>query len=331
AVRQACGPAVMYSANTVLTGIGCLVLMASIHAPLTLVAVITTPAVALATREFGLRIHHHFQQVQDQFSDLSTKVQENLSGARVVRAYVRENAEESAFRRLNEEYVERNRRLIRWSAAFHPMLQLLIGLGYVAVLCYGGLLTYQGQMTVGDLVKFNLFLGRLTWPMIAVGWVVNLIQRAAASMRRLRGILDQQPEIADVPPLVEVEEIAGGIELRDLTFAYEPDAAPVLENISVEVPAGTTVALVGRTGAGKSTLLSLIPRLADPPPGSLLVDGHDVRHLPLAQLRSAIGMVPQETFLFSATVAENIALGRPDASREQIERAARLAGLSQDL
>lgn len=331
AVRQVCGPAVMYGANTLLTGVGALVLMASIHAPLTLVAVITTPAVALATREFGQRIHHHFQQVQDQFSDLSTKVQENLSGARVVRAYVREGREEEAFRRLNEEYVERNRRLIQWSAAFHPMLQLLIGLGYVAVLCYGGLLTYQGQMTVGDLVKFNLLLGRLTWPMIAVGWVVNLIQRAAASMGRLRGILDQEPDIADVPPLVPVESLRGELEFRGLTFAYEKGEAPVLTDISMAVPAGTTVALVGRTGSGKSTLLSLIPRLADPPPDTLLVDGVDVRHLPLAALRKNIGMVPQETFLFSATVGENISLGRPDASREEILRAARLAGLSQDL
>lgn len=360
AVRQVSGPAIMYSANTLFTGVGALVLMASIHAPLTLVAVITTPLVALATREFGEHIHHHFQRVQEQYAELSTKVQENLSGARVVRAYVQEDNEGEAFRALNAEYIERNRRLILWSAAFRPMLQLLIGLGYVAVLLYGGILTYMGQITVGDLVKFNLLLGRLSWPMIAVGWVVNLIQRAAASMKRLREVLETPPEIADEEPLVYVDGIRGDLAFRDLTFAYAeaerprlelvpPDGAgdasaepkarpetgsgavPVLAKIDFAVPAGTTVALVGRTGSGKSTLLSLIPRLVDPPPGTLFVDGIDVRRLPLETLRSNIGVVPQETFLFSETVAENIRLGVPDAPREAVARAAELAGLGEDL
>jgi ATP-binding cassette subfamily B protein len=330
AVRQVSGPAIMYSANTVFTGVGALILMASIHGPLTLVAVITTPLVAVATREFGSRIHHHFQQVQEQYSNLSSKVQENLSGARVVRAYVQEGHEEDAFRRLNEGYVERNRRLILWSAAFRPMLHLLIGVGYVAVLCYGGVLTYQGQMTVGDLVKFNLLLGRLAWPMIAVGWVVNLIQRAAASMKRLKGVIDTPPAIDDEEPLVTVEEVRGDLAFRELTFAYDEDE-PVLHDIDFAVPAGTTVALVGRTGSGKSTLLSLIPRLINPPENTVFIDGIDLRRLPLAALRSSIGMVPQETFLFSETVAENIRLGVPDATTEQVKRAAELAGLGEDL
>ncbi|MEM9291491.1 MAG: ABC transporter ATP-binding protein [Acidobacteriota bacterium] len=375
AVRMVCGPAIMYSANTVFTGIGGLALMASIEPRLTLVAVCTVPAVALATRELGQRVHHHFEQVQEQFSTVSTRAQENLSGVRVVRAYAQENGEILAFRGANRELVERNRRLILWQSAFHPGLQLLVGFGYVGVLAYGGALTYLGAITVGDLVKFNLLLARLTWPMIAVGWVVNLLQRGAASMGRIEEVLEAPVTIAsrgaeNAPPRPGLEGapslfssqsssevFEGRLNLQGLTFSYDVEGAvydkvavddqqrsvaaaaraeagegrSVLMDIDLDVPAGTTVALIGRTGSGKSSLLSLIPRLSDPPPGSVLLDGVDVRELPLASLRSAIGFVPQETFLFSATVEENIAFGRPDASRKEIEEVARLSGLGLDL
>ncbi|HEX2643369.1 MAG TPA: ABC transporter ATP-binding protein [Thermoanaerobaculia bacterium] len=331
AVRMLCGPAIMYMTNTLITGTLALVLMAQIHMRLTLLALITMPIVAVVTKIFGERIHGLFERVQERFSGLTAKVQENLAGVRVVRAYAQEEPERAEFGRLNEEYLTSNRRLIGWSVAFHPLLQALIALGFAAVLWYGGSLVIRRQISVGQFVTFQLFLGRLVWPMIALGWVINLAQRGVASLGRIRSILDVEPAIRDEEPLIDPGEIRGQVSFRHLSFAYRPDSPPVLSDIDFEVPAGATVALVGRTGSGKSTLLSLLPRLADPPHGMLLVDGLDVRHLPLARLRESIGMVPQETFLFSATIRENIALGRPEATLEEVEEAARLAGLETDL
>lgn len=331
AVRMLCGPAIMYMTNTLITGTIALVLMAQIHARLTLLALITTPIVAVVTKIFGERIHVLFERVQERFSGLTAKVQENLAGVRVVRAYAQEEPERAEFGRLNQEYLTGNRRLIGWTVAFHPLLQALIALGFAAVLWYGGSLVIRGQISVGQFVTFQLFLGRLAWPMIALGWVINLAQRGVASLGRIRDILDVEPAIRDEEPLVDPGEIRGQVSFRHLSFAFRPDSQPVLTDIDFEVPAGATVALVGRTGSGKSTLLSLLPRLIDPPHGRLLVDGIDVRHLPLARLRESIGMVPQETFLFSATIRENIALGRPEATVEEVAEAARLAGLDTDL
>ena len=331
AVRMVCGPAIMYSANTLFTGVGCLLLMGKIHLWLTLIAVGTMPLTAVMTREFGQRIHHHFTRVQEGFSNLSTRVQENLAGARVVRAYAQEPQEETAFRHLNTEYVEQNRLLIRWTAAFQPFLRLIIGFGFIAVLAYGGLVTYLGEITVGDFVMFNMFLQKLIWPMVAIGWVINLVQRAAASLERIQRVLSMPVAIRDEEPLVQVDGLRGDIALRDLSFAYGPSSPPVLKDIDLAIPAGTTVAVVGRTGAGKSTLLSLIPRIIDPPPETLFIDGIDSRRLPLGTLRGHIGMVAQETFLFSATVRENIAFGRPEASDEEVLEAAHRAGLDEDL
>jgi ATP-binding cassette subfamily B multidrug efflux pump len=334
AVRLLCGPAIMYSTNTVITGLGALLLMGRINARLMLVALVTAPLVAGATVLFGRRIHVLFTGVQEKFSGISTRVQENLAGVRVVRAYAREAREEADFARVNEDYLEGNRRLVGWSVAFHPLLQALIGLGFAAVLWYGGLLVIRGRISVGQFVTFQLFLGKLTWPMIALGWVINLAQRGTASLIRIQEVLDAEPAIRDVEPLVDPGEIHGAVRFRGLTFAYNPEEAPVppvLADIDLTVAAGQTVAVVGRTGAGKTTLLSLIPRLIEPPEGTLAVDGEDVRRMPLARLRGAIGMVPQETFLFSASIRDNIALGRPAASTEEVTRAARLAGLESDL
>ena len=330
AVRMLCGPAIMYSANTVFTAIGALAFMLSIHVPLTLVALATMPVVAWVTHFVGQRIHVLFEEVQGSFSNLSTKVQENLAGVRVVRAYAREAAEERSFAAANDHYVERNRRLIRWDAAFRPALQGLVGLGFVTVLGYGGWLVLEGTITVGQFVTFNLFLGELVWPMIAIGWVINLVQRGTASLGRMRAIFDRPPTVADAPDAVDPGEVDGAVAVRDLTFAYD-GLPPVLHDVDLDAPAGATVALVGRTGAGKSTLLALVARLFEPPEGSVFVDGHDVRHLRLAPLRRAIGMVPQETFLFSTTVRENIALGRPEASDAEVLEAAEMAGLESDL
>ena len=331
AVRMLCGPAIMYGSNTLLTAAGALFFMLRINVALTLLALITMPFVAVTTNVFAGRIHTLFTGVQEKFADISARVQENLAGVRVVRAYAQEGREEAEFREVNQRYLEDNRQLIRWTVAFHPLLQALVGIGFVAVLWYGGLLVLRGGITLGEFVTFQLFLGKLIWPMIAIGWVVNLAQRGLASLARIRGILDVVPAIRDEEPLVDPREIRGAVRFHNLTYAYQEDAEPVLEGIDLQVTAGQTIAVVGRTGSGKSTLLSLIPRLVNPPEGTLWVDGIDARRLPLARLRSAIGMVPQETFLFSATIRENIALGRPKASLEEVAEAARLAGLETDL
>jgi len=331
AVRMMCGPAIMYSSNTIFTAIGALVLMIQIHLPLTLLSLASMPLVALATKIFGERIHRLFESVQENFSQLSTRVQENLAGLRVVRAYAQEAGEEARFDRVNLRHVERNRRLILWDSAFRPLLQVLVGFGFVAVLWYGGVLVVRGSITVGEFVTFNLFLNQLIWPMIAIGWVINLIQRGSASLGRIRSILDTEPDIADPETPAVVTAIRGDVSVRDLTFAYGAETETILRGIRFDASAGSTVALVGRTGSGKSTLLSFIPRLVDPPPETVFVDGIAVERLPLAELRGAIGMVPQESFLFSTTVRENIALGRPEASREEVEEAAAMAGLGADL
>jgi ATP-binding cassette subfamily B protein len=330
AVRMICGPAIMYSANTVFTAVGALFFMARIHLGLSLVSLCALPLVVLVMRLFGQRIHVLFQQVQSRFSDLSTRVQENLSGARVVRAYAVEEEEKRRFESLNHEYVERNRLLARWSSAFHPLLQVLIGVGFVAVLWYGGSLVASGGITVGELVAFNFFVGKLIWPMIAIGWVINLVQRGLASLGRILEILDTEAEIRDAADAVAPSELRGEVRCHSLEFAYRP-GEPVLRDIDFEVPAGSTLAVVGRTGSGKSTLLSLVPRLVEPPPGAVSVDGIDVRRMRLAALRGAIGFVPQESILFSLTVAENIAFGLPAAGREEVLEAARVAGLEEDL
>lgn len=329
AVRMVCGPAIMYSTNTLFTAAGALVFMIRIHPELTWVALCTLPLAGIVTRFFGQRIHVLFESVQESFSDLSTRVQENLSGARVIRAYAREATEESTFAEINEENVARNRRLIRWSAAFHPLLQVTIGLGTAAVLGFGGVLLIADELTVGQFVTFNLFLGKMVWPMIAVGWVVNIVERAAASFGRIDEILRREPRIRDREPLVQ-REIDGDIAFRGLSYSYD-SGERVLDDIAFEIEAGRTVALVGRTGSGKSTLLSFLPRLLDPPPGALFIDGVDIHRLPLATLRRAIAMVPQESFLFSATLRENLAFGRPDAADREIQRALSMAGLESDV
>jgi ATP-binding cassette subfamily B multidrug efflux pump len=335
AVRMLCGPAIMYSFNTLFVAAGALFFMARIHAGLTLLALCTMPVVAWVTHFFGSRIHQLFTGVQEKFSDISARVQENLAGVRVVRAYAQEEREMSDFERTNEAYLEGNRRLIGWTVAFHPLLQGLIGLGFVAVLWYGGGLVIGGTITLGEFVTFNFFLGKLVWPMIAIGWVINLAQRGTASLVRIRSILDTPPAIRDEEPLADPGpspgEIRGEVRFDRLTFSYRDGLPPVLRDVDVQVAAGQTVALVGRTGSGKSTVLALIPRLFDPPEGTLFVDGIDVRRIPLARLRSAIGMVPQETFLFSSTIRENITLGRPEATVEEVMEAARIAGLESDL
>jgi ATP-binding cassette subfamily B multidrug efflux pump len=333
AVRMICGPAIMYSANTLIMATGAIFFMSRISGRLTLLALITMPLVAFVTKTFGAHIHSLFESVQGRFADLSAQVQQNLSGVRVVRAYAQEEAEKAQFAVLNRDYVEHNRRLIGWSVSFYPLLQGIIGVAAAVVLWYGGTLVLRGTISLGEFVTFNFFLTRLVWPMIALGWVINLAQRGAASLGRMQTVLTAEPEIVDEPPLAVPPggRIAGAVALHNLTFSYSADLPPVLHGIDLSVAAGQTLAVVGRTGSGKSTLLSLVPRLLNPPHGTLTIDTVDVRRLGIEQLRDSIGMVPQESFLFSATIGENIALGSPNATPEQIAEAARLAGLAPDL
>jgi ATP-binding cassette subfamily B multidrug efflux pump len=331
AVRMVCGPAIMYTTNMVVTSIGALTLMAMIHPGLMLVSLLPLPLVVLASRFIGRHIHDLFGNVQKNFGDISAKVQENLSGVRVVRAYAQEAREQQLFDQLNERYVESNQRLIHWDSAMKPLIQFLLGLSTVGILAYGGRLMIAGQLTIGEFVTFNLFLSKMVWPMVSLGWVVNLAERASASLARIHEVLDTEPEIRDAPDAVDPGELFGRITVRGLTFRYQEERQPVLRDIRFEVEAGEKVALVGRTGSGKSTLLALLPRLYNPPAGSLRVDGVDVLRLPLARLRGSMAMVTQESFLFSDTIRGNIAFARPEASADEIREAATLAGLDRDL
>lgn len=334
AVRMTVGPAVMYSANTLILFVAALGLMLSTNVRLTLVALIPLPFVSIAVRYFGSAIHRRFERIQAQLSDLSAVTQEALSGVRVVRAYRQEAAELERFGGANREYLERNRRLVRLQGFFYPTMSLFLGLGALLVLWLGSREVIVGRMTVGQFVAFNAYLAMLSWPMIAFGWVTNMVQRGLASWGRMLEVLDAVPAIAAPPPgrRVELPRVAGAIEFRDLCFSY--GGQPVLDHVTVHIAAGQTVALVGPTGSGKSTLISLLPRLFDPPPGTVFLDGVDVRDLTLAQLRRAVGFVPQEAFLFSESVADNIAFGvggAEAADRARIEWAAGVARLDKDV
>jgi ATP-binding cassette subfamily B multidrug efflux pump len=330
AVRQMVGPAVMYTSNTSLTFIVAIVLMMSIDTRLTLIALIPLPFVSISVQYFGKAIHRRFEKIQEQLSDVSAVTQEALAGVRVVRAYRQEQAELERFRASNEEYVQRNKALIRLQGAFYPSMGLLMGVSELLVLWIGSRHVIAGRMTVGDLVAFNAYLMMLSWPMIAFGWVTNLLQRGMASWKRMLEVLETEPAIADLPTARPIE-VTGQIEFRNLTLRF--GNAVVLDSVSAVLPAGTTTAIVGATGSGKSTLLALLPRLYDPPPGTVFMDGVDVREIPLATLRGAIGFVPQEPFLFSDTIAENIAFGASGdaASRARIEEAGRIARLDKDV
>jgi ATP-binding cassette subfamily B protein len=328
AVRMVLGPGIMYTASTFATFVGTVALMATISPWLLALSVLPLLFVTALVRYFGRRIHERFEAVQAQLSNLAALVQENLSGARVVRAYVQEAHEMARFEAANAEYLKRNRELIRMFGSLYPGIQLLMGTSAAFVLWLGGRMVIAESISLGEFVAFGAYLAMLHWPMIALGWVVNLFERGDASMGRLLEIVDAPPEIGDAAA-VDVPAVRGHVRFSGLTFAYAD--RPVLHDIDLDVPAGSTVAIVGPTGSGKSTLVSLVARLFEAPPGTVLVDGHDVRTVPLATLRKAVGYVPQETFLFSATVRENIAFGLPSPDGPRVEWAAGVAQLARDV
>jgi ATP-binding cassette subfamily B protein len=335
AVRMMIGPAVMYSTTTIVLFIVSVAMMLSLDVWLTGVSLLVLPFVSVSVKLFGSAIHARFERIQAQLSELSAVAQEALAGVRVVRAYRQEQAELERFRAANEEYVQRNRVLVRLQGAFYPSMTFFLGLGALVVLWLGSREVIAGRLTVGEFVAFNSYVAMLSWPMIAFGWVTNMLQRGMASWKRMLDVMDTPVAITDAAAtsaLTDSRQVRGDIEFRGLTFAYG-EGRPVLEDVSLSISAGQTVAIVGPTGSGKSTLLAMLTRLHNPPKGSVYLDGVDVHEIPLHVLRGAIGMVPQESFLFSDTLAANVALGVPaeNATPSAISAAAAVARLDKDV
>jgi len=331
AVRQLAGPMIMYTLQTVFVVLLVLPLMLMLNWWLTFLLFVTMPLVSLTVKVFGQQVHIRFEKIQDFFAQITARAQENFTGVRVVRAYAQESAEIAAFNALNREFAEKNLSLVKIDALMRPLMQFLIGIGFVLIIWAGVPLAIRGEITVGDFTVFNMYLMRLIWPLIALGYVVNLFQRGTASLKRMNAILAVKPTILDVLQTRSQEPIAGEIEFRNLTFRYRTNDEPVLRDINLKIAVGQSVAFVGRTGSGKSTLVNLIPRLLEAPENTVFIDGVSVRDYQLAQLRSSIGYVPQETFLFSDTLAENVAFGVDKTERTDVEWAAEIAGLSEDV
>ncbi|MFQ5843295.1 MAG: ABC transporter ATP-binding protein, partial [Thermodesulfobacteriota bacterium] len=331
AVRMAVGMGLVAITDTLVLGASAIVFMILIDPKLTLFAIIPMPFIALVTTRFSRLVHHRFASVQDSFSKLTEQVRESLAGIRVVKAFAQEGHEKGKLSHIGEEYVGKNLQLIKVWGIFFPLIMLLANLGTVIVLWLGGMETILGTITPGGFVAFMTYLGILAWPMMALGWVINLIQRGSASMSRINKILNTQPEIADHPSLRSITRLKGEIEFRNLTFSYNPGSSPVLKGITFQVNPGEYVAIVGRTGMGKTTLCNLIPRAFDPPSGHLFMDGREIHAIPIKPLRESIGYVPQDTFLFSTTIRENIVFGNPEASQEKIANAARIAQIDEDI
>ncbi len=340
AVRMGIGPAVMYSANTLAFMSGALFFMLHISPKLTLYAFAPLPIVSIVIQRMGKQIHLRFERIQAMFSDITARVQENLSGVRVIRAFVQEGPEISRFAEDNDEYIRRSIKLVRIRGLMWPSLELMLSGSIILVLWLGGREVLQHRINLGDFVAFNTYMVQLTWPIIAVGWVIDIFQRGTASLARIQQLFDENPEItdADVPGTGVPTEVLGAIEFRNLTFRFPKteesgDSEPplVLKNVNLTVPAGTSLAIVGPTGSGKSTLVHLIPRIYDAERGSVWIDGRPIREFPLDVLRKNVGFVPQETFLFSDTIRENIALGVEDSTDAEVRAAADAASIAAEI
>ncbi len=354
AVRMLLGPGLMYPASTIVSTVGSLAFMLSISPKLTVFAFLPLPALSIIVQYFGRRIHDRFERIQAMFSEISARAQENFSGVRVIRAYAQEEAEIASFETSNREYIARSLKLVRLMGMLWPTLETMLGLAIVLVLWIGGrevingmsdmtlvsilgtktTLHLYGSMSVGDFVAFNFYMVQLTFPVIAMGWIISIYQRGTASLIRIHHLMTEKVEIEDAPDVQPSDEgIEGEIEFRNLNFSYSgvPNAAPVLHDINLRIPAGSSLAIVGPTGSGKPSLVSLIPRIYDTAPGSVLIDGKPVREYALADLRRNIGFVPQETFLFSETIRENIAFGVQSAANDDIRWAAEAANIAGDI
>ena len=331
AVRMLLGPGLMYSANTIFLSVFALVFMLRISPFLTLVALAPMPLASILIQYFGSRIHTRFERIQASFSDISAQAQENYSGVRLIRAFAREESQIGLFERLNREYIARALRLVQLMGMLWPTLEFILGISMIITLLAGGHLVIAHRIDVGQFVAFNTYMIMLIWPIIAVGWVINIFQRGTASVKRIDVLLRSEPAIADNSAVLDCgadSTLDGEIEFRHLNFSYGD--APVLHDVSLHIPAGSSLAIVGPTGSGKSTLANLIVRLYEAPDGALLIDGRPIREYPLSVLRRNIGMVPQETFLFSETIRENVVFGAPQADAEELLQAAEAAHIRRE-
>lgn len=330
AVRQLLGPAIMYSANTIFFTFASLPFMIRISPRITLFAFLPLPIASVIVQYFGRKIHQRFERIQAMFSDISAHAQENFSGARVLRAFAQEESEIARFETANKEYIRRSLLLVRLMAMLWPTLEFVLGFSLVSTLFFGGREVVLGHITTGQFTAYMVYMVQLIWPMIALGWVVNLFQRGTASVERIDQLLREQPSLWDTPAAREHESMRGDVEFRNLSFRYAK-GPEVLRNINLRIPAGTSLAIVGPTGSGKSTLVNLVPRLLDTEDGMVLIDGEPIRNWKLDELRRNIGFVPQETFLFSNSIRENIAFGQPDATEEQVLHAAETAHIAAEI
>jgi len=332
AVRMFVGPALMYSTETIFTFLIILTLMIQIHPMLTVYALLPLPLVSYAVHRVGAIIHRRFEEIQEHYSMLTASAQENLAGIRVVKSYFREENETEKFESLSKEYLVRNIRMAKIQALFMPLLQILVGLSVIIVVWYGGLQVVRDELSMGELTQFLIYISMLIWPMIAIGWVISIIQRAAASMKRIQRILDQEPEIRDTERTdYSISNITGSIEFEKVSFQYTRTSDVVLDTISLKIPQGMTIAVMGFTGSGKSTFTHLIPRLYDVTGGMLRIDDHDIRSIPVDVLRKNISYVTQETFLFSDSLKANIAYGIDEFDMDRVEWAAHVARLDKDI
>ena len=331
-VREFAGPALMYSANTLTTFVFALGMMLALSPKITLFALIPLPLVSYTVYRIGKKVHVLFGEVQGQYADLTSNAQESISGVRVIRGYVREIYAESIFGKLSELYRQKNMEYIKVDALMMPAMMTLIGFSQIIILGFGGAEIIAGRLTIGEITQFIAYLSLLIWPVIAIGWVTNLVQRAAAAMKRLNEVFDLHPDIADTSETdMAMKRIKGKIEFKDVTLQYDPQMPPVLKHLSFTVNPGETLAIVGATGSGKSTIVNLIARLYEPSEGEILIDDRSIEKIPLDTLRTSIGTVTQETFLFSKTLANNVRFGRTDATLELVQQAAELAQLHDNI
>ena len=328
AVRMVLGPGIMYSLNTIFTALLTVSILLSLSPRLAVLTLVPLIGVSCAVKIFGHQIHKRFEKIQEQFSTITTLAQENVAGVRVVKAYGQEAPFTERFRQANETYMRRSLSLVKIWGMFNPLLTFLLGLSSVCLLWYGGRQVIQGSITIGDFVAFMAYVAMLTWPTIALGWVINIFERGSASMGRINKILLSTPEIQDSGDAL-AEPIRGEITARNLTFSY--NGVPVLRDLSFHIEPGQTLAIVGRTGSGKSTIANLLTRLYPVPRNSLFVDGVDINDLPLSPLRRSIGYVAQESFLFSETIRSNISFGRPDSALDAVREQSRISNIQSDI
>ncbi|MBU5675606.1 ABC transporter ATP-binding protein/permease [Alkaliphilus sp. MSJ-5] len=332
AIRMALGPGVVMMTDAIfMTAIAISMMSTTTDLRLTFFALIPLPFLAYAIGKFGKKINARFKSVQEAFSALTDTVQENFAGIRVIKSFVQEEAEVKKFSDKNRFLFNKNMTLVKLFGMFHPFIQLMASLSFLIAIFYGSTLVIYGQISLGDFVAFNSYLSLLVWPMMAIGWVINMLQRGAASMERINNILDVEPEIVDAPDAIDLDNFKGDIVFDNVTFKYPNSDYNALENFSVYIPSGSSLGIIGKTGSGKTTIINLLLRLYDIEEGTISLDNHNIDKIKLKFLRDNIGYVDQDSFLFSTTIAENIAFGVDNFSMDEVENVARIAEVHENI